>query len=147
LLKRKNVLYARVSNTKQKDDLERQKQILRQFMASNGFVVDEEYSDIASGMNESRAGFTKLVKECLEGKIDTIFVTYKDRLTRFGFGYIESILSSLGTKIVIINATKEEDFQQELTQDLVSIIHHFSMKMYSNRRKILKEVEEKIKNI
>lgn len=116
-------------------------------MASNGFVVDEEYSDIASGMNESRAGFTKLVKECLEGKIDTIFVTYKDRLTRFGFGYIESILSSLGTKIVIINATKEEDFQQELTQDLVSIIHHFSMKMYSNRRKILKEVEEKIKNI
>jgi predicted site-specific integrase-resolvase len=66
---------------------------------------------------------------------------------RFGFGYIESILSSLGTKIVTINATKEEDFQQELTQDLVSIIHHFSMKMYSNRRKILKEVEEKIKNV
>jgi predicted site-specific integrase-resolvase len=81
-VKKKNVLYARVSDTKQKDDLERQKQILRQFMTANGVIVDEEYSDIASGMNESRAGFSKMLKECIEGKIDTIFITYKDRLTR-----------------------------------------------------------------
>jgi predicted site-specific integrase-resolvase len=53
-----------------------------------------------------------------------------------GFKLMESIFSNFGTKIVVINATKEEDFQQELTTDLISIIHHFSMKLYSNRQKL-----------
>jgi len=143
---KKNVLYARVSNTKQKDDLMRQIQLLRQYMVSKGIKVDEEFTDIASGMNEDRKNFNKLLKECLEGNIDTIFITYKDRLTRFGFGYFESILKELGTKIEIVNATKEEDFQQELIQDFVSVIHHFSMKMYSNRRKILNDTKKLLQN-
>ena len=143
---KKNVLYARVSNTKQKDDLIRQIQLLRQYMVSKGIKVDEEFTDIASGMNEDRKNFNKLLKECLEGSIDTIFITYKDRLTRFGFGYFESILKELGTNIEVVNATKEEDFQQELIQDFVSVIHHFSMKMYSNRRKILNNTKKLLQN-
>lgn len=142
--KRKNVFYARVSNTKQKEDLERQKSILRAFMTSRGVKVDSEYSDIASGMNESRKEFNKLIKECISGEIGTVYITYKDRLTRFGFGYIEFFLTQLGVKIEVINGTAEEDFQSELTQDLVSILHHFSMKMYSNRRKILKTIQDEI---
>lgn len=82
----------------------------------------------------------------LEGEVDTIYVSYKDRFTRFGFGYLESICSKLGTKIVVVNSTSEEDFQTELTQDLISIIHHFSMKMYSNRRKEIKELEKSLKS-
>lgn len=143
---KKNVLYARVSNTKQKEDLVRQEQILRQFMSANGIIVDDEFTDIASGMNEDRKSFNTMINECLDGKIDKIYITYKDRLTRFGFGYIEKILNKVGTKIIVINATKEEDFQQELTQDLVSVIHHFSMKMYSNRRKLLKKLESEIQS-
>lgn len=139
---KKNVLYARVSNTKQKEDLTRQVQLLRQYMVSKGIKVDEEFIDIASGMNEDRKDFNKLLKLCLEGSVDTIFITYKDRLTRFGFGYFESILKELGTNIEVVNATKEEDFQQELIQDFVSVIHHFSMKMYSNRRKILNDTKK-----
>lgn len=139
-----SVFYARVSNTKQKDGLEHQKQILRSYMASNGIKIDGEYFDIASGMNESRKDFTRLMQDCIDGKVEQIFITYKDRLTRFGYGYVEDILSKLGVKIEVLNATTEEDFQQELTQDLVSIIHHFSMKMYSNRRKMLKELESEI---
>jgi putative resolvase len=142
---RNNVLYARVSNTKQKDDLIRQQQVLRQYMTTNGIIVDKEYSDIASGMNESRPGFISLLKDSATGSVGTVYITYKDRLVRFGFRTIVSLLELFGTKIVVINATKEEDFQQELTQDFISIIHHFSMKMYSNRRKILKELQEKIK--
>lgn len=143
---RKHVIYARVSNTKQKDDLVRQQQLLRQYLVSNGISVDQEYSDIASGMNEKRIGFISLLEDCSKGNIDSVYITYKDRLVRFGFGTIENLLKIFGVKIVVVNATKEEDFQQELTQDLISIIHHFSMKMYSNRRKMLKEIQEKIKS-
>lgn len=145
-ISKKNVIYTRVSNTKQKDDLIRQQQILRQYMAANGVIVDEEYSDIASGMNESRKGFTSLLKDCSSGVVNSVYITYKDRLVRFGFNTIETLLKLYNVNIVVINATKEEDFQQELTQDLISIIHHFSMKMYSNRRKMLKELQEKIIN-
>lgn len=140
----KCVIYARVSNTKQKDDLVRQISILRQFMGANGVIVDAEYSDVASGMNETRPGFTKLIEACATGTIKQIYITYKDRLTRFGFDYIKKMCALWGVEIIVINATTEQDFQQELTQDLVSIIHHFSMRMYSNRRKLLKEMSEEI---
>lgn len=141
---KKNVLYARVSNTKQKNDLEHQKQLLRQYMVSNGIMVDDEYCDIASGMNENRKEFNQLMTSCIKGEIQKIFITYKDRLTRFGFGYIEHMLKQFDVEIVVVNATKEEDFQTELTQDLVSVIHHFSMKLYSNRRKTLKDLASEI---
>lgn len=143
-LKKKNVIYARVSNTKQKDDLIRQKQTLRSFVTSNGLIVDEEFEDIASGMNEQRKSFNALIEKCISGEVGTIFVTFKDRLTRFGYGYIENMLKLHDVKIIVINATTEEDFQTELTQDLISIIHHFSMKMYSNRRKQLKDIANEI---
>lgn len=66
---KKNVLYARVSNTKQKNDLEHQKQLLRQYMVSNGIMVDDEYCDIASGMNENRKEFNQLMTSCIKGEI------------------------------------------------------------------------------
>lgn len=141
---KKNVLYARVSNTKQKNDLEHQKQLLRQYMVSNGIMVDDEYCDIASGMNENRKEFNQLMTSCIKGEIQKIFIISKDRLTRFSFGYIEHMLKQFGVEIVVVNATKEEDFQTELTQDLVSVIHHFSMKLYSNRRKTLKDLASEI---
>lgn len=144
--KRSNVIYARVSNTKQSEDLERQELFIREYMISNGVIVDFVYKDIASGMNEERKSFNKLVKSVINQEIDTIYISYKDRLTRFGYGYIENWFSQFGTKIIVLNSTKEEDFQQELTEDLISIIHHFSMKMYSNRRKMLKQTEENLKN-
>ena len=144
--KRQNVIYSRVSNTKQKDDLVKQQRILREYMTSNGFIVDKIYSDIASGMNSDRNDFNNMISDCFDGKIDKIFITYKDRFIRFGFDYFVNILKKLDVEIVVINATTEEDFQPELTNDLISIIHHFSMKLYSNRRKELKELETKLKN-
>lgn len=138
----KNVIYARVSNTKQKHDLESQISTISQYMACNGYIVDDIYQDIASGMNENRDGLNKLLNDVIDGNIDNVFITYKDRLTRFGFGYIENMLNKYDTNIVTLNATREEDFQQELTEDLISVIHHFSMKMYSNRRKQLKELSK-----
>ena len=115
-------------------------------MCSNGVIVDNIFKDIASGMNENRKGLNDLLTEVINGNIDTVYISFKDRLTRFGYGYLENLFDYFGTKIVCINSSKEEDFQQELSEDLISIIHHFSMKMYSNRRKILKITEEKLKS-
>lgn len=139
------VIYSRVSNTKQKEDLVRQSELLRKYVVSRGDIVASEFSDIASGMNENRKGLNQLVDLVHNCQIDEIVITYKDRLTRFGFSYFESWFSRFGVTITVVNATKEEDFQQELTQDLISIIHHFSMKMYSNRRRIAKQFSEQLK--
>lgn len=139
---RYNVIYCRVSNTKQKDDLDKQEQILKEYVISNGFKVDYIFKDIASGMNESRKELNELIKLVVENKINKVFISYKDRLTRFGYNYFEYIFKMFGTEIEVVNLTKEEDFQTELTQDLISIIHHFSMKMYSNRRKELNALKK-----
>lgn len=140
----KHVIYARVSNTKQKDDLVNQKNILRSYVTKNGNIVHEELSDIASGMNENRDGLKRLMEMVQSGEVERVYVTYKDRLVRFGFGFFKEMFQMYGTEIIVLNQTKEEDFQQELTQDLISIIHHFSMKMYSDRRRKLKEIKEEL---
>lgn len=143
---RKNVIYGRVSNTKQRQDLERQVKLIKEYMVSNGVIPDAIYTDIASGMNENRNEFNKLVTAVLSGQIDTIYISFKDRLTRFGFGYFENLFEKFDTKIKVINLTSEEDFQNELVEDLTSIIHHFSMKLYSNRRKELKKIAKELEN-
>ncbi len=141
-----NVIYCRVSNQKQKDDNERQERLLREYCISNGYKVDKVFIDIASGMNENRKGFNELINLIIERKVNKVFISYKDRLTRFGFNYFEYLFKLFDTEIVVVNLTKEEDFQTELTQDLISIIHHFSMKMYSNRRKELKVLKKSLEN-
>ena len=98
-------------------------------------------------MNENRKEFNELIKLVLEGKVARIFITYKDRFTRFGFEYFYNLCKYFNTEIIILeNQINEENFQEELTEDLISIIHHFSMKMYSNRRKQLKELAKKLEN-
>ena len=139
---RQNIIYCRVSNTKQKDDLTKQEQILKEYAISNGYKVDYIFKDIASGMNENRKELNDLIKLVIENKVSNVFISYKDRLSRFGFNYFEYIFKMFGTEIKVVNLTKEEDFQTELTQDLISIIHHFSMKMYSNRRKELNALKK-----
>ena len=141
---RRNVIYARVSNTKQKEDLERQEQVIREYMISNGILVDHVYKDIGSGMNAERKEFNKLIEDCIAGKIDTIYISYKDRFVRFGFDYFLKFLDHFDVNIEILNSTKEEDFQSELTEDLISIIHHFSMKMYSSRRRELNRFKKEL---
>lgn len=142
---RKNVIYTRVSTTKQKDDLVKQEQLLKDFCNTNGIIVDEIFSEVASGMNENRSELNKLIKLVTENKIEKIYITYKDRLTRFGFGYIEYLCNLYNTKIVILNNTiNKESFENELSNDLISIIHHFSMKLYGKRRSELNTIKKQL---
>lgn len=143
-IKRIDIAYSRVSNLKQQEDMQRQTSILKEFMVKNGVVPDLVFSDIASGMNENRNGLNQIISLVVQSKVDKIYVSYKDRLTRFGFGYFEHLFQLFGTTIVVINLTDEKDYQQELLDDFMAILHHFSMKMYSNRRKVLKEMKKQL---
>ena len=136
-----HVAYARVSNTKQESDLIGQQQLVQEFVIKQGYAV-RTLTDIASGMNENRKGFNELLDLVMSGIVDTVYITYRDRLTRFGFEYFKRLFEKYDTKIVVINDTDITPFEVELTQDLISIIHHFSMKMYSNRRKVLKSAKK-----
>ena len=106
------------------------------------------YKEIASGMNENRKELNSLLREIFAGNIDKVFISYRDRLTRFGFDYFKNIFSEFGVEIVVIDELEEtnSDFQKELSNDLISIIHNFSMKLYSNKRKKLKEIEKLIES-
>lgn len=140
-------LYCRVSSSNQRDDLRRQKQLLKDYCNSHGYLINDEFvfSEIASGMNENREQFWKMINAVLSKKISKIFVTYKDRLTRFGFSYFEKIFESFGCQIVVLNNAGDEDnSEKEMIDDLISIIHHFSMKMYSSRRKKLKDLAKSL---
>ena len=144
-LSSKNIaIYSRVSTTKQKKDLENQQNILIKYCNKNGMKVDYTFSDIASGMNENRKDLNKLLKEVTSGKISKIFITYKDRLTRFGYGYLETFCNIHGTTIEVLNSNENKSFQEELTEDLISIIHHFSMKFYGKRRKLLNTLKNEV---
>lgn len=140
------VSYSRVSTNKQKDDLIRQENLIKEYCCKNGIILDKSYSEIASGMNENRKQLNELLDEIIAGNIKVVYISYKDRLTRFGFDYFKNICNKLGCEIVVLNSTSEPTFEDELTQDLISIIHHFSMKMCSNRRKRFKELVKELKN-
>ena len=142
-------VYGRVSTSKQKQDLSNQIDVLKKYVISNG-SNPKVFSDIGSGMNEKRPGLISLMNEITHNKISKVVISHKDRLTRFGFGYLETIFKMYNTEIEIINLEDDKSFQEELTEDLISIIHHFSMKFYGKRknqvidfRKQLKETKDK----
>lgn len=146
-INRKSVIYARVSNIKQYNDLQHQIETIKQYCLNNNIEISNIYSDIASGMNENRKDFNVLIDEVLNGNIDKIYILFKDRLTRFGFDYFRQIFSKYNTEIIIIDnfENSNQTFQEELTNDLISIIHHYSMKLYSNRRQKFKKIEKMLK--
>ena len=132
----KIAIYARVSTPKQKKDLDNQINYLRQYIVSNGNIVDNSliFSDIASGMNESRKGLNDLITEIISGTVNKVIISNRDRLTRFGYGYLKSLFDRYNCEIIEVNLTEDKSFEQELADDLISIIHHFSMKFYGKRK-------------
>ena len=142
--RRKNVIYARVSSTSQKISLDNQIELIKSYMLSKGIQPDEIYSEIASGLNDNRKELNRLLFNIQNNEIKTVYISFKDRLTRFGFNYFKEIFKNNNTEIVILDSNEEtnKDFQQELAEDLISVIQQYSTKLYSNRRKKIKEIEK-----
>ena len=146
--KRKNVGYCRVSTQGQKHNLENQQEFVSIYSLSNGVILEEIYTDIGSGLNYKRQNWSKLLKQVEANEIDKIYITYKDRFVRFGYEWFEEFCASHGTEIIVLNQ-KQTSPEEELTEDLLSILHVFSERNHELRRckteinKELKEINEK----
>ena len=143
-IKKKNILYARVSTKNQKDDLNRQIDNLKQYAYSKGYSF-EIITDIGSGINYKKEGLLKMINLVECGEVDRIIVLYKDRLIRFGYDLIEYICKLNDTKIEIVdNSTISKE--QELTEDLIQTITVFANRLYGAKSKktinLIKSVKE-----
>lgn len=134
------IIYCRVSSPNKKEDLKRQIDRCSEYAIKNGFNILKVYKEIASGMNDNRRELNKLFNE-LDSKDFTLIIDNKDRLTRFGFNYIDKFFNSKDCKINIIN--KSDDDQQDLMKDLISIITSFCCRIYGLRRGVNKAREIK----
>lgn len=145
---RDDVLYARVSTHKQKNDLNNQITKLQNYCLINQISFKNVYSEIHSGIDLDRTEFTKLLIDIMHYKIRNIYITNKDRLTRLSFKTLEFLFNKYGTSIIVIDDTnKNKNSDNEVFDELLSIIHIFSMKMYANRRKKnITDIYNQIKN-
>lgn len=130
---RKQVAYARVSTYGQKDDLKDQLSYIRQYVNTKGIILDEEISDIGSGLNYKRPKWNNLLEEVMQNKVDKIYITYKDRFIRFGYEWFENLCKKHDTEIIVLNNVDTSP-DKELVEDLVSIIHVFSCRLYGLRK-------------
>lgn len=138
-LDEKVVIYCRVSNQSRKKELEYQVLRCEEFCRAKGLPVSKIFKEVASGMNDKRREFMKM----LDYNPTAIVVEHKDRLTRFGFNYIDYFLNKLNCKLIVINLDKEDE--TDLIKDLVSIITSFCCRLYglrrgNNKAKLLKKV-------
>ncbi len=138
--KGKTIIYTRVSNASQKDDLENQIEFLKQYANAKGIIVDEIFKDIGSGLNYNRKKWNKLLEDCMLGMVKTIIIAHKDRFIRFGYSWFEQFLKSNGVEIIVVNNEKLSP-EEEMVQDLISIIHVFSCRIYG-LRKYKKQIRE-----
>ena len=120
-------LYARVSSADQKSDLERQVQRLRDYAAARGYRVAKEVVEIASGLNDNRPKFLKLLAD---PSIGTIIVEHRDRGTRFGWSYLTTLLEVQGRRIEAIFPNETQD---DLVNDFVSLITSMAARIYGRR--------------
>ena len=143
---RKTIAYARVSSYDQKSDLERQKQLLELYCASNGWEF-EIISDLGSGINYNKKGLKKLINAIIDGEVGRLVITHKDRLLRFGAELIFSICEAKEVEVVIVNKDEEstETFEEELAKDVLEIITVFSARLYGARSKKNKKLIEEMK--
>jgi len=142
---RKIIGYARVSSRTQKDDLERQIELIKNYARERDWEI-EILKDVSSGLKEDRRNFQKLLRMVINKEVSKVIIAYPDRLTRFGFKTLEEFFRSYGTEIVVINH-EEKSPQEELVEDLITIISHFAGKLYGMRSHKYKKVVEGAKQL
>lgn len=132
--KRKIIAYVRVSGVKQKDDLQNQITFIRNHVNAKGEILDFVIEDIGSGLNYNRKNWNDLLlNQIPKGEIKKIYITYKDRFVRFGFDWFKRFCNHYDCEIIVIN-NPDTSPQKELVDDLISIIHIFSCRIYGLRK-------------
>lgn len=126
---RENYLYTRVSSRKQVDDLSRQIEYVKRPEYIDYILIQ----DVGSGINFKRKGLQTILDSCIRNTIGEVVVAHKDRLSRFGFDLIESIVNKGGGKITLLDVPENRSSEQELADDLLSIVHIFSCRQMGKR--------------
>ena len=144
---RKTLAYARVSSHDQKEDLERQKQVLELYCARQGWTF-EVIADLGSGMNYHKKGLKKLLETIIDGQIGRLVITHKDRLLRFGAELVFAICEAKQVEVVILNQEEDTTFEEDLAKDVLEIITVFSARLYGSRghesQKLLDRVKKAV---
>lgn len=135
---KRRIAYCRVSSKKQADDLERQKNSFRSSHPDHELV-----EDIGSGINFKRKGLQSVLEQAMQGKIEEVVVSHRDRLCRFAFELIEWILNKNNTKLVVLDKTDNKSGSYELTEDVLAIIQVFACREMGKRR--YKNSKDKVK--
>ena len=125
-----NIAYIRVSSQNQKDDLERQKQLMVH-KYPNHIIIE----DIGSGLNLNKRGIRKIIHLAIEGKVNELVVAHRDRLTRFGFELIEEIINKYSKgKIIILSEPEKLEPEEEIVKDIMSIMNVYVAKINGLRK-------------
>ena len=147
---RKTVAYARVSSHDQKDDLERQKQVLELYCARQGWTF-EVIADLGSGMNYHKKGLKRLLDAIIEGQVGRLVIAHKDRLLRFGAELVFAICEAKNVEVVILNQGEDTTFEEDLAKDVLEIITVFSARLYGSRsrknQKLLDSVKKAVEEM
>ncbi len=130
--RRRIIAYCRISSVAQKPDLENQRKILAEFCEANSYVVDEWIREIGGGLNFKRKQFLRLVDAIIVGEVAVLLIAHKDRLARFGYNLLEHLCETHACELVVMN-TEQLSPEQELVQDLMTITHCFSSRLYGLR--------------
>ncbi|MEG4170870.1 MULTISPECIES: IS607 family transposase [unclassified Microcoleus] len=140
------IAYARVSSHNQKDDLDRQKQVLELFCASQGWQF-QIIEDVGSGVNYSKRGLQHLIRAIADNQVERLVLTHKDRLLRFGSELIFNLCEHFGTEVVIINQTENTSCDEDLAKDILEIITVVSARLDGRRNAKNKRLVEELKAI
>ncbi|OOB78800.1 MAG: hypothetical protein BEN19_00710 [Epulopiscium sp. Nuni2H_MBin003] len=134
IIHKKSVIYARVSSHEQKSkgDLDRQALFLISSISNRDNI--EILQEVGSGLNDKRPELLKLIEMVMDDQVEYIYITYKDRLTRFGYNYLEQIFRQKGVEIIVItDVSKKKSVEEELVEDMMALIASFSGKLYGLR--------------
>ena len=143
---RKTYIYGRVSTHSQKADLNNQLDMLKSFCFSRGMKVDGVFADIASGISfDKRKEFFKMLDDILARKVKYVVISYKDRLSRVGFELFKHLFSKFGVEIIVMSEVGSAKLDaEEIFEEIVSLLHCYSMKLYSKRR--VDKIKEALKD-
>ena len=138
------IAYARVSSSDQKEDLERQIENISSYCVARGYQF-KVIKDIGSGLNYNKKGLNELITLVCSKKVSRIVINYKDRLLRFGYEMIEQVCRLNDVKIEIINYTEDKTYEEELVEDVLSVVTVFSARLYGSRSHKAKKMTNTIK--
>ena len=145
-----NVIYCRESTKMQKEFLKLQEEKIKEFCISNGIKIDKVISEFGSALNYKRQGLLELIDLITKNKVENLIIYYKDRLVRFGYELFEELSKKYNFKILIIDSSESnKSKEKEFADDLISIIHYFSMKLYGSRsyKQKVKKAEDNLNQI